>query len=116
MLERTVAEQRRALYWHRRKVDGQSPRRLLRESDELMYWLEECLVQRLKIVPGWLLPRLSVILQAASPELARELGPERRPEQVMEFLFRAQELLMGQSVKERRPAKVIPLFRDRHSS
>lgn len=116
MLERTVAEQRRALYWHRRKLDTDSPRKLLRESDELMYWLEESLVQRLKIVPGWLLPRLQVILQAAGPELVRELGPERRPEQVMEFLFRAQEELMEKSIRSRRPAKVIPLFKTQHSS
>ena len=116
MLERTVAEQRRALYWHRRKHDRETPRKLLRDSDELMYWLEECLVQRLKIGPGWLMPRLVMVLRAAGAELQAELGSERRPEQVMELLFRAQEALMEQSIKSRRPAKVIPLFRNRGRS
>lgn len=111
MLQYTVQEQRRALYWHRRGQEEMSPRRLLRESDELMYWLEECLVQRLRVVPGWLMPRLVSLLQHADPAICRDLGRERRPEQVIEFLFRAQEALMEQSLEKRRPARVIPLFR-----
>ncbi len=111
MLQYTVQEQKRALYWHRRTQEQMTPRRLLHESDELMYWLEECLVQRLRFVPGWLLPRLVALLQHADPEICRAMGPERRPEQVMEFLFRAQEALMEQSLQARKPARVIPLFR-----
>jgi hypothetical protein len=112
VISRTVAEQQRALYWHRRRLhDREVPRMLLRETDQLMFWLEECLVQGLRIVPGWLMPRLMVLLQQAHPELPRELGRERRPEQVMEFVYRAQEALMEQSVKARRPAKIIRLFR-----
>jgi hypothetical protein len=112
VISRTVVEQQRALYWHRRRLhDREVPRMLLRETDQLMFWLEECLVQRLKIVPGWLMPRLMVVLQQAHPELPRELGRERRPEQVMEFVYRAQEALMEQAVKARRPAKIIRLFR-----
>ena len=111
MLQQTVTEQARALYWHRQKEERPTPRRVLHESDELLYWLEECLVQKLKFVPGWIMPRLVAVLQSADPELPRELARERRPEQVMEVLFRAQEMLMEQSIKARRPAKVIPLFR-----
>src|SRR6266699_730634 len=111
MIEGTLVEQRRALYWHRRRQERMTPRKLLRESDELMFWLEECLVQRLKIVPGWLMPRLLVVLSQAHPELPRELGRERRPEQVMELVYRAQEALMDQAVKARKPAKIIRLFR-----
>jgi hypothetical protein len=112
VIQQTVAEQQRALYWHRRRVqDREVPRLLLRETDQLMFWLEECLVQRLKIVPGWLMPRLLVVLSQAHPRLPHELGRERRPEQVMEFVFRAQEALMEQSVKSRKPAKIIRLFR-----
>jgi hypothetical protein len=63
MIEQTVLEQERVHYWHRQRQDwAESPRRLLRESDELMYWIEECLVQGLRIVPGWLMPRLVVLL------------------------------------------------------
>lgn len=89
----------------------QGPRRLLRESDELMFWLEECLVQELTIVPGWLMPRLVALMAAAHPSLPARLGRERRPEQVMELVFEVQEQLMEQSIRNRRPAKIIPLFR-----
>ena len=111
MLELTREEQQRYLYWHRKKTHSVTPRVLLRESDELMYWLEECVERELKIVPGWLMPRLVGLLGRADPQLPRELARERRPVEVMEFLFRAQETLMGESVRGRRPAKVIPLFR-----
>jgi hypothetical protein len=111
VLEQTVREQQRQLYWHRERQLHQGPRRLLRESDELMFWLEECLVQELTIVPGWLMPRLVALMAAAHPSLPARLARERRPEQVMELLFEVQEQLMEQSVRNRRPAKIIPLFR-----
>jgi hypothetical protein len=111
MIELTVLEQRRATYWRRREREQSSPRRLLRESDELMFWLEECLVQNLRIVPGWLMPRLVALLVRADIELPRQIGGERRPAALMEFLYTAQERLMDESVKSRRPARVIPLFR-----
>ena len=111
MIEGTLVEQRRALYWHRRRQERMTPRRLLRESDEMMYWLEECLVQRLRIVPGWIMPRLVTLLAHADSALPREMGSERRPERVIEYLYRAQEMLMEQSVISRKPAPIIPLFR-----
>src|SRR5919199_4908659 len=111
MLQRTVEEQRMFLHWHRSRQQRLNPRRLLHESDELMYWLEECVVQRLKIVPGWLMPRLTRIVVQATPELRAELGRERRPEQVIELLYRVQEVLMTRSIQVRRPAPIIPLFR-----
>lgn len=114
MIQRTVEEQQRALYWHRRRQrEKLTSRNLLRESDELMYWLEECLVQGLRIVPGWVMPRLVAVLSQADPELPRQLGRERRPAEVMEYMYRAQEQLMEQSLKARRPAPIIPLFRRR---
>jgi len=114
MIQRTVEEQQRALYWHRRRERERNvPRTLLHETDQLLFWLEECLVQRLRIVPGWLLPRLVALLDSADPELPARLGGERRPAQVMEFVYEAQERLMQQSVRARRPAKIIPLFRRR---
>jgi hypothetical protein len=114
MIQRTVEEQQRALYWHRRRDRERSvPRALLRETDELLFWLEECVVQRLKIVPGWLLPRLVTLLSKADPALASQMGRERRPEHVMELVYQAQEAFMQQSVKARTPAKIIPLFRRR---
>ncbi|HKC19509.1 MAG TPA: hypothetical protein VKE27_07725 [Candidatus Dormibacteraeota bacterium] len=87
-----------------------TPRRLLQESDELLYWVEECQVQRLKMVPGWLIPRLMLVLRQAHPELPTRLGRERRPERVMEIIYDAQAALMEQSCQSRGPAKVIPLF------
>ena len=111
MLQRTKEEQERYLYWHRKRGQQATPRRLLRESDELLYWLEECVERDMKIVPGWLLPRLVALLARADARMPEEMGRERRPLHVMEFLFRAQELLMQDSVSGRRPARVIPLFR-----
>ena len=87
-----------------------TPRRLLRESDELLYWVEECTVQEMRIVPGWLVARLMVVLRHAHPELPARLGRERRPTQVMEIIYQAQAALMEQACTSRGPADVIPLF------
>lgn len=84
---------------------------MLRESDELMYWLEECLVQGLRIVPGWLMPRLVTLLARADPQLPRAMNGERRPAQMMEYLYRAQDRLMEESRRSRQPARIIRLFR-----
>jgi hypothetical protein len=111
MLQHTVQEQKRALYWHRKRQQQETPRRLLHESDELLYWLEECLVQNLRIVPGWVMPRLVSLVQRADPKLCKAMGAERRPEQLMEYLYRAQEALMAESLQTRKPARIIPLFR-----
>ena len=110
MLQQTIEEQERFQRWHRGSRRAVTPRRLLQESDELLFWVEECLVQHVRIVPGWLIPRLMVVLRQANPQLPARLGRERRPEQVMDILYVAQAMLMEQSCLSRRPAKVIPLF------
>lgn len=110
MLQRTIDEQNQLMRWHRRRKQSMTPRRLLRESDELLYWVEECMVQELRIVPGWLVARLMVVLRHAHPELPARLGRERRPNQVLEIIYDAQAALMDQACKSRGPAQVIPLF------
>src|SRR5665213_2006770 len=90
MLQQTVQEQERHLQWHRRRRRAMTPRRMLQESDELLFWVEECLVQEIRMVPGWLVARLMVVLRHAHPELPGRLGRERRPEQVMEIIYDAQ--------------------------
>jgi hypothetical protein len=110
MLQQTVEEQEMHVRWHRRRARAMTPRRLLNESDELLYWVEECLVQRKPMVPGWLVARLMVVLRHADPELPGRLGRERRPQLVMEIIYNAQEALMEESCKRRGPAEVIPLF------
>ncbi len=110
MLEQTIEEQERYLRWHRRRRRVMTPRRLLQESDELLFWVEECLVKEVRIVPGWLVARLMVVLRQAHADLPGRLGRERRPEQVMEILYDAQAALMEQACKSRGPAEVIPLF------
>ena len=87
-----------------------TPRRMLQESDELLYWVEECLVQEIRLVPGWLVARLMVVLRQAHPELPSRLGRERRPDHVMEIIYDAQAALMEQACLNRGPAEVIPLF------
>ena len=110
MLQHTIEEQERFQRWHRHSRRAVTPRKLLRESDELLFWVEECLVQQVKIVPGWLIPRLTTVLRQAHPQLPARLGHERRPEQVMEIIYDAQAALMEQACISRRPAQVIPLF------
>ena len=79
-------------------------------DDELLYWVEECVVQQIRIVPGWLVPRLMTVLRHAHPQLPARLGRERRPEHVMEIIYDAQAALMDQACRSRGPAQVIPLF------
>jgi hypothetical protein len=110
MLQQTIEEQALHMRWHRRRNRAMTPRRLLQESDELLYWVEECLVQEVHIVPGWLISRLMVILRHAHPELPARLGRERRPGQIMEIIYDAQAALMDQACRSRGPAEVIPLF------
>jgi hypothetical protein len=110
MLQQTIEEQELHLRWRRRRNRAMTPRRLLQESDELLYWVEECLVQEIRIVPGWLISRLMVVLRHAQPELPARLGRERRPGQVMEIIYDAQAALMDQACRSRGPAEVIPLF------
>jgi hypothetical protein len=68
------------------------------------------MVQEVRIVPGWLVSRLMVVLRHAHPELPGRLGRERRPDQVMEIIYDAQAALMDQACRSRGPAEVIPLF------
>src|SRR3979490_3270226 len=110
MLQETINEQTRDLRWHRRRQRMMTPRRLLQESDELLFWVEECLVQEIRIIPGWLVARLMVVLRHAHSELPGRLGRERRPEQVMEIIYDAQAALMAHACRNRGPAEVLPLF------
>jgi hypothetical protein len=110
MLQHTIEEQELHERWHRRSKRAMTPRRLLQESDELLFWVEECLVQEIRIIPGWLIPRLTTVLRHAHPELPGKLGRERRPEHVMELIYDAQAALMEQACISRQPAEVIPLF------
>src|SRR6266849_1169573 len=67
-------------------------------------------VLEVRIVTGWLVARLMVVLRHAHAELPGRLGRERRPEQVMEIIYDAQAALMDQACRSRGPAEVIPLF------
>src|SRR3979411_1478664 len=108
MLQETIDEQQRDLRWHRRRQRKMTPRRLLQESDELLFWVEECLIQEIRIVPGWLVARLMVVLRHAHGELPGRLGRERRPEQAMEIIYDAQCGLMTQACKSQGSAAVSP--------
>src|SRR5439155_22502073 len=110
MLQQTIEEQDRYQRWHRRSTRTMTPRRLLQESDELLFWVEECLVQRIRIVPGWLVPRLTTVLRHAHPHLPVRLGRERLPAQVMQMIYDAQAALMDQASIRRAQAQLIPLF------
>ena len=110
MLEQTVEQQERQLRWYRRRQRVMTPRRLLQESDDLLFWVEECLVQGARIVPGWLISRLMVVLRQTGSHMPSRLGRERRPAQVMDIIYDAQAELMDQSCRGRGPAEIIPLL------
>src|SRR5438477_11247374 len=110
MLQQTIEEQERYRRWHRRRTRAMTPRRLLQESDELLFWVEGCLVQQVRNVPGWLVPRLMTVLRQAHPQLPDRLSRERRPEQEMEIISDAQAALMEQACISRGPTQVTPLF------
>src|SRR2546422_11657760 len=108
MLQQTSGERARYRRWHRRTRRAMTPRRLLQESDELLFWVEECLVQQVRIVPGWLVPRLMTVLRPAHPQLPARLARERRPDQVMEIIYDAQAALTEQARNRRGRAQVTP--------
>src|SRR5438552_11076041 len=110
MLQQTIEEQERYQRWHRRGRRAMTPRRLLQESDELFFWVEECVVQQVRIVPGWLVPRLMTVLRHANTNMPSRLGRERRREQVMEIIYDSQAALVEEACISRGPAHVIPLF------
>src|SRR2546428_12850323 len=97
MLQQPMEEQERYGRGHRRTRRAMTPRRLLQESDELLFWVEECLVQQVRIVPGWLVPRLMTVLRHAHPQLPARLGRERRPEQALQIIYDAQDSFMYQA-------------------
>src|SRR5256886_13037240 len=110
MLQQTIEEQERYQRWHRRTTRAMSPRRLLQESDELLFWVEECLVQKIRIVPGWLIPRLMTVLRHAHPQLPSRLGRERRPEHVMGIIYDPQAPPMEQACLSPGPGHARPPF------
>src|SRR3984893_11697991 len=115
MLQETVEEQQRDLRWHRRRQRRMTPRRLLQESDELLFWVEECLVQEHRIVPGWLVARLMVVLRHAHPELPAAAvgrlgsGGERR-ERERNTTRRGGGVVGKKKKKRAPPGGVPPLF------
>src|SRR5437870_12764631 len=110
MLQQTVEEQERHLHWHRRRRRAMTPRRLLQESDELLFWVEECLVQETRIVPGWLVARLMVVLRHAHAERPLRPGRAARPEQLKQDIYDAEAAHMEQACWRRGPGEVIALF------
>ena len=69
MIQQTVEEQSRALFWHRRKQLGTKPRNLMREADQLLYWLEG------EAFPGSAaLPTIARFLTWTEAEATRILG------------------------------------------
>src|SRR6266566_2475941 len=91
MLEQTIEEQERYVRWHRRRRRAMTPRRLLQESDELLFWVEECVVKEVRLVPGWLVARLMVVLRHAHADLPGRLGRERSPAEVIPLFAKARE-------------------------
>ncbi len=112
MIERTVLEYEQQRFWSERRRRVPSCRKQLRDSDRLMAFLEECRIQRLRLVPadGW--RQIVFLVGSVDPLLSHALGIHRGIEHVAVILFRAQRTLMRRNVELRRPAasKIIPLL------
>lgn len=87
-------------------------RMLLRESDALMQLIEDCRVRRYRIIPSELWVHIVRFVGGIDRSLRDHLGIDRRPTQVSNTLFAVQQVLMQQSLHERRPtlAEIIELF------
>lgn len=112
-LERTAAEldriRRAAAFRRDRELRW---RRRLRHSDLLLDLVEQCRLRGWRLVPGQVWAEVVRFLGAVDPQLRDELGINRHPDHVTEVLFSAQEMVLAESIEERRPrlAPIIRLF------
>jgi hypothetical protein len=113
MIERTVLEIARHRFWAWQRRNAISPRTQLRETDQLLTVLEECRVRRIKLIPPAIWRRIIHLLGQIDSRYTQRIGIDRSVDLSSEMLFEAQEALMNEEQKRKRPRpdKVIPLFR-----
>lgn len=85
---------------------------LLRESDLLVDLVERCRERGHRLLPAAIWSEVVRFTGGLDPELRDRLGIDRRLDHVADVLFEAQGLLLSRSCqeRERRPARIIPLF------
>jgi len=114
-MERTRWElvdiERRAIFARHRLARA---RLRLRESDELLDFVEECRIHQYPLVPPSLWHEVVRLVGSVNASLRDELGIDRHPDHISEVLFAAQEILQQDAREERRPqlAPIIQLFGD----
>jgi hypothetical protein len=101
--------ERRAIFRRHRQARG---RMRLRESDELLDFVEECRLRQYPLVPPSLWHEVVRLVGSVDAGLRDELGIDRHPDHISDVLFRAQEVLQEEAREERRPqlASIIQLF------
>jgi len=91
---------------------------LLRESDVLLDFVEECRMRRYRLLPADVHAAVVRFIGRVDRGLRDELGINRHPDHVCDLLFRAQGVLLDRVDEERRPilAPIIMLFPDRSAA
>ena len=97
MIQQTIEEYEQQLLWARRRGRQRTARQQLRESDAIAFWLEECQLHEVSVIPQWLWVRLVRLLAEADRELVARLGLQRQPIQALDVLFFCQQSLMDRS-------------------
>jgi hypothetical protein len=113
MIERTVLEIARHRFWAWQRRNAVTPRSQLRETDQLLTVLEECRVRRIRLIPTPVWRRIVQLLGQIDSRYSQRIGIDRSVDLSSEVLFEAQEALMDEERRRRRPlpSKIVPLFR-----
>ena len=112
MIERTVLEIARHRFWAWQRRNAVTPRSQLREADRLLTVLEECRLRRIRLIPTPIWRRIIQLLGQIDARYPPRIGIDRSVEISSEVLFEAQEALMNEEQRRRRPlpGKIVPLF------
>jgi|BEDMetMinimDraft_2_1075160.scaffolds.fasta_scaffold03216_5 hypothetical protein len=107
MLQKTREEQKRYLLMLQKRMQARTPRAIIRDIDEVLDLLEECVLNEMVYVPGWILNRVIKLASEVGPEFSEQLRSERRPLQVMDILLAAQGQMMQKNAAQKSKKTVI---------
>lgn len=114
MIERTVLEIAQHRFWAWKRKTAPTPQNQLRETDRLLFAVEECRLRDIKLIPTHIWRRIVHLLGQLDGDYTARLGIDRSVERTADVLFDAQENLMlaARDRHRGRPSNIVPLFRD----